>query len=100
MKNFKLGAIALLTTLGLGTAASAIDLGYGVNLDNTVAGEYNVETEVFTIDYTANINYTVVDGVVVWVETTVDIQDVAYAGVDFGANWSVDSAISVYVKSS
>lgn len=98
MNKVKTLAVATLAVLGMATAAQAIDLGYGIALDNTVAGEYNIDTEAFTLDYTANLNYTVVDGVVVWAEMSVDIQDPAYDGVSFGADWSMDN-ISAYVKS-
>lgn len=99
MNKVKTLAVATLAVLGMATTAQAIDLGYGIALDNTVASEYNVTTETLTIDYTANFNYTVVDGVVAWAEMSFAVQDIAYDGVDFGATWSMDD-LSAYVKSS
>lgn len=89
MKNVLLAAVAALGLVGVASTASAFDLGYDFALDNTVAVEYNVNTEEFAVDYTANLNYSYED-FSVYVSTTVDLQDIDFGVAELGVNYEAD----------
>ena len=87
MKTFLMTAAAVLA-LSAG-AASALDFGNGIALDNEVYAAYEVNAETTTLEYTANLNYVFAEGAVVYAETTVDIQDIAYDGVQLGMTYQL-----------
>lgn len=93
MKTFLMTAAAVLA-LSAG-AASALDFGNGFALDNEVYTAYEVNAETTTLEYTANLNYVFAEGAVAYVETTVDLQDIAYDGVELGVTYQLPTAADI-----
>ena len=87
MKTFLMTAAAVLA-LSAG-AASALDFGNGIALDNEVYTAYELNAESTTLTYTANLNYVFAEGAVVYAETAVDLQDIGYDGVQFGVTYQM-----------
>ena len=85
MKKILLATVAMFGFVG---AASALELGNGLALDNEVYAAYELNAEVTTWEYTANLNYTVAEGVVAYVETVVDLQDIDYNGLEIGVTYA------------
>jgi len=73
-------------------SASAFDVGNsGVAFDNAIEATYEFKGETYTLDYTLNVNYEVIDDVSVYAETSVDLLDVAYVGLDVGVTYAPSS---------
>lgn len=89
MKNLLITTAALVV---LAMPAAALDLGNGFTLDNTVGVDYSVEGDAFTTLYEGEVSYNVTDEVRLYAYTDVDLQDVAFTGVDVGAEYSPASA--------
>lgn len=84
MKKILLATAAMFAFAG---AASALDFGNGLALDNEVHTAYEMNADVTTLEYTANLNYVFAEGAVVYAETVVDLQDVGYNGVELGVTY-------------
>lgn len=92
MKKILLATAAMFTFAG---AASALDFGNGLALDNELHAAYEVNAKATTLEYTANLNYVFAEGAVVYVETVVDLQDINYNGLELGVTYSPASATGV-----
>lgn len=86
MNNFfAVSAIALF----LATSANAFELGNGFAWDTTATATYSVEAEAFATVVDTELNYTIADGVVAYVETSFDLSDPVFTGGSLGVDWTV-----------
>lgn len=92
MKNILITTAALIT---LAMPAAALDLGNGFTFDNTVGVDYSVENDAFTSLYEGEVSYNVTDEVRLYAYSDIDLQDVAFTGIDLGAEYSPASATYV-----
>lgn len=92
MKKILLATAAMFTFAG---AASALDFGNGLALDNEVHAAYEVNAEATTLEYTANLNYVFAEGAVVYAETVVDLEDIGYNGLELGVTYLLPTAAEV-----
>lgn len=89
MKTLLITTAAL---VALAMPAAALDLGNGVAFDNTVSVDYSVEGDSFTTLYEGEVGYSVTEEVRVYAYTDVDLQDIAFTGVDIGAEYTPATA--------
>jgi len=95
-KIITFAATLLAATTG---TASAFDLGNtGVALDNSLVAEYNINSTNYTINYSAKLNYNIVDSVNMYVKTSVDLTNITYSGVTLGATWAAKPNLDIYTN--
>jgi hypothetical protein len=101
MKTFLLTAAAVLA-LTAGSAFAA-DLGTtDFQLNSELVVEYDTNVELFTTTYTPELRYIPIEGLSMYVSTDVDLQDVGFAGAEFGVEYYPDIAsldLVTYIKS-
>ena len=84
MKNLLITSAVL---AAFATPSLAVELGNGFAYDTTLTAEYSVEADTFTTPYEGELNYDLAAGLKAYADTTVDLQELDFTGVDLGLEY-------------
>ena len=99
MKTFLMSAAVLALTVG---SAFAAELGKtGIQLNTSISAEYDTTTKLWTTTSTPEFRYVAAEGLSVYVNTDVDLQNIGFAGATFGLEYYPSGKLDLltYVKS-
>lgn len=99
MKTFLMTAAALALTVG---SAFAADLGKtGIQLNTSIVAEYDTTAKLYITTYTPELRYVAADGLSVYANTDVDLQNIGFVGATFGLEYYPTGKLDLltYVKS-
>lgn len=85
MKNLLITSAVLAM---LATPSLALQLNDKLSFDTTVNAIYSVETDLFTASNTFELNYQVKDGLEVYIDTAIDLQDIDFNGTNLGVSYT------------
>ena len=84
MKNLLITSAVLAM---LAAPSLAVELGKGFALDSTLSTHYSVEVEEFASFYEADLNYAVTTDLIVYINSTVELQDFTSIGTTLGLEY-------------
>lgn len=85
MKNLLITSAVLAM---LATPSLALQLNDKLSFNNDVVAAYSVETDVFSASNTFELNYEVRDGLEVYFDSTIDLQDIDFSGANLGVSYT------------
>jgi hypothetical protein len=88
MKNLLITSAVLAM---LATPSLALQLTEKLSFDTTVKAVYSVETDVFAASNSFELNYEVNDGLGVYVDTAINLQDIDFNGANLGVSYTPTS---------
>ena len=85
MKNLLITSAVLAM---LATPSLALQLNEKLSFDTTVTTAYSVETDIFVASNTFELNYEVRDGLAIYLDTAIDLQNIAFTGTNLGVSYT------------
>jgi len=85
MKNLLITSAVLAM---LATPSLALELTEKLSFDTTIKAAYSVETDVFAASNSFELNYEVRDGLAVYLDTAINLQDIAFTGANLGVSYT------------
>ena len=85
MKNLLITSAVLAM---LATPSLALQLTEKLSFDTTVKAAYSVETDIFAASNSFELNYQAKDGLAVYLDTAVDLQDIDFNGANLGVSYT------------